>query len=252
MYPDISIILAFEPISILKGREKEWSQYKNLGQCYLPQVVLDELQFLTQRAVLPEEEKTAREFSRFFPHSHWQIHQGMSSHKALQSLEDENLSKNARLYNAIAQSVYDLTINNPDKLVVFISNKANLRQDLDKLKLNNFTCLTLAQFNQWLRTKQKPIIITQIIQQLTSNSDSPNITTSPNPSINKIKKNNAISNVSKRTLKSSHPTNPIPKIISGLLTIGALTILALLSWYLIEPKSFQEFRKNVQQEFNSQ
>ena len=105
-------------------------------------MVFEELDFLTQTAILPGEEKTAREFSHFFSDSRWYIHQGMSLHFALPPLEAKNLSKNAQLQNAIAQLIYDLTINNPDKIVVSICNKVNLRQDLEKTKLNNFIILS--------------------------------------------------------------------------------------------------------------
>lgn len=234
---DISIILAFEQTTILAGREKEWSQYQSLGSCYLPQVVLEELEFLTQRAVLPEEEQTARAFARFFPNSGWQIHQGMTAHQALQPLAGENLSKNVRLQSAIAQSIYDLSINNPDKLVVFICNQGNLRQNLDKIKPRNFTSLTLAQFNQWLRTKEKPATVTQIIEQLTNPSDSPSFTSSNYP--HKQKKTSPTS--LPRTKKTSSKTNPLSTIISSLLALGALTVAVMLSWYLIQPDSFQKF-----------
>lgn len=58
MSPDNSIILVFEPRVILAGRTLEWSQFHQLGTCLIPQIVLEELEFLTNRVVYPEEEKT--------------------------------------------------------------------------------------------------------------------------------------------------------------------------------------------------
>ncbi len=255
MSSDTSIILVFEPTVILQGREKEWQLYKNLGNCYLPEVVSEELEFLTKRSVLPEEEKIAREFIRFFPNSRWQIHHGMTSHQSWIAFGGESMSKNARLQNAIAQSVYDLTINNPEALVVLVSNKQNLRQDLEKIKKNNFASLTLAQFNQWLRTKQKPTIITNKLSQLMGNSDSDKTgvkSSNAQKNVNKLSKTNPNQvRPSSGKRQKSTPTNIFSTITSAILTLGAIAFVGFLSWYWLEPESFQEFWENNRSSMNN-
>lgn len=61
------MILVFELTTILSGCTRDWTKFSDKGECYLPEVVLQELNFLTQRAITPKDEKIAREFSRFFP-----------------------------------------------------------------------------------------------------------------------------------------------------------------------------------------
>lgn len=250
MSQDISIIIVFEPRVILEGVTRDWSQFSQLGTCYIPQIVLEELEFLTKRAVSEKEEKTAREFFRFFPNSGWQVTQGMTHHDALTVMEGENLSKNARLQVAIAESVYYLTLENTNKLVVLVTNQQNLRQEVENLAQDNLVSLTLAQFTQWLRTKQKPMNVSQKIAGFSNGKISTPIS-SPPPVKNASGNNgNVVSSTSasyqpKARVKSQN--NPIGTIISGLLALGALTVTGMIAWYFIQPQSFQEFWQKMEE-----
>ncbi|MGI0480608.1 PIN domain-containing protein [Geminocystis sp. CENA526] len=250
MSQDISIIIVFEPRVILEGVTRDWSQFSQLGTCYIPQIVLEELEFLTKRAVSEKEEKTAREFFRFFPNSGWQVTQGMTHHDALTVMEGENLSKNARLQVAIAESVYYLTLENTNKLVVLVTNQQNLREEVENLAQDNLVSLTLAQFTQWLRTKQKPINVSQKIAGF-SNGKISSPVSSPPPAKNPSRNNG---NVVSPTSASYQPkakvkpqNNTLGTIISGLLALGALTVTVMIAWYFIQPQSFQEFWQKMEE-----
>ncbi|MBL1210812.1 PIN domain-containing protein [Geminocystis sp. GBBB08] len=240
MSQDISIIIVFELTAILAGSTRDWSRFSELGICCIPQIILEELEFLTKRAVSDTEEKTVREFLRFFPNSDWQINQGMTHHASLTATEGENLSKNARLQLAIAESVYYLTLENPHTLIILVANQQNLREELESIEQNNLATLTLAQFTQWLRTKQKPVNVSQKIAGLSNGKISP-----LPPPIKNINSNGKTGDENPQNYspkaKVKNKNNTPHSIISGLLAIGGFTITIMVAWYFIQPKSFQQF-----------
>lgn len=241
MSQDIPIIIVFELRTILEGSTRDWNQFSQLGVCYIPQVVLEELEFLTKRAVSETEEKIAREFLRFFPDSGWQVTQGMTHHDALTMMEGENLSKNARLQLVIAESVYDLSLENVNKLVVLVTNQQKLREEVENLAQNNLVSLTLAQFTQWLRTKQKPINVSQKMASFSNGKISHEVESSPvkTNTNSKTPSINAQSYQPKAKIKPKN--NTFNTIISGFLAVGGLTITVMIAWYFIQPQSFQQF-----------
>lgn len=243
MSQDISIIIVFELRAILAGTTRDWSQFSQLGICYIPQVVLEELDFLTKRAVSEGEEKTVREFFRFFPNSGWQVTQGMTHHDALTVMEGEKLSKNARLQLVMAESVYYLSLENVNKLVVLVTNQQNLREEVENLAQDNLVSLTLAQFTQWLRTKQKPTNVTQKIAsfsngKISHGKDSSSVKSNAN-SNGKRASVNPQSYQPKAKIKPKN--NTWNNLISGFLSIGGLTIMVMIAWYFLQPQSFQQF-----------
>lgn len=243
MAQDLSIILVFDLKAILAGSTRDWNQFSELGKCYLPQVVLEELEFLTMRAVTDTEEKTAREFFRFLENSDWFISQGVTNHELLSSKEGENLSKNARLQLAIEQSAYYLTLEHPQSLVVVVSNQQTLREELENLGEDNLVTLTLPQFMQWLRTKQKPIKVTQKIASLGNGSMAKAPLEEDDRPING-KRSNSSPNIasSPQKAKVKPPQNNIATtIFAGFSTIFSLIIVGLFGWYLGDPQSFQKF-----------
>ncbi|BAQ63537.1 PIN domain-containing protein [Geminocystis sp. NIES-3709] len=242
----ISIIIVFELRAILAGATRDWSQFSGLGICYIPQLVLEELEFLTKRAVSETDEKTAREFLRFFPDSGWQVTQGMTHHDSLTGMEGEDMSKNARLQLAIAESIYYLSLENPHKLVILVANQQSLREEVDNLGQDNLISLTLPQFIQWLRTQQKPINVSQKIASLSNGNVS--YTSPANSSLVKNINNNGKGvsknpeNYSSKTkVKTKNKNNTLSFTISGLLATGGLIITMMVVWYFIQPKSFQKF-----------
>ena len=234
-----SIIIIFEPRAILAGSTRDWSQFSQLGVCYLPQIVLEELEFLTKRAISDAEEKTAREFFRFFPDSGWQVSQGMTHHDSLTNQDGDSLSKNARLQQAIAESTYYISLENPSKLVVFVGNNQNLREEIENLGQDNLVTLTLTQFIQWLRTQQKPLNVAQKIASMGNGS-----ITTPKPPIsgsNNNKEEVTLSSTYQTKAKVKAKNNTPNTIISGLLALSAFGFVILTGWYFLQPQSFQQF-----------
>lgn len=160
-----SICLLLDTTALLAGKTREWQDYTKLGTCYLPQVVLDEMAFLCNRAVEPAQELTAREFRRFHRHSGWQVTTTTASHPQLEgSSSGRELSKKARLLLATAASAYGLSQTLPDCLVVVVSNDQNLRRRVDHLKAPNLCAIPVASLVQWVRSHQRPANVAQKLQ----------------------------------------------------------------------------------------
>ncbi len=247
----MSNILVFEPTAILAGRTRDWTQFQQLGDCVIPQIVKEELEFLTKRAIEPQEEEISREFFRFLPDSGWQVNSTQNNHPSFTKKAGEELSKSARLQLAIAQSVYGIATENPNDLVILISNKANLRTEIDNLEENNLTTLTLANFIQWLRTQQKPINISQKLAQLNTSNPEKKVKTSTVKS-NSQTQNKATkkSNTNNKSLydssyqpkaKVKKKNNPLASIIPSILALAGFIVVGGLIWSVVEPNSFQQF-----------
>jgi len=160
-----SLCLLFDTSALLAGKTREWQDYAKVGTCYLPQVVLDEIDFLCDRATEPAHELTAREFRRFHRHSGWQVTTATASHLQLQgSTSGRELSKKARLLLATAESAYGLSQAVPEQLVVVVSNDQNLRRRVDHLKASNLCAIPVASALQWARSYQRPGNVQQKLQ----------------------------------------------------------------------------------------
>ena len=236
------MILVFELTTILSGCTRDWVDFGNHAPCYLPEVVLQELNFLTQRAVTPKEEKIAREFNRFFPDSGWEITSTMTPHPSLTPKETENISKQARLIGAIAESVYDLALRNSEGVVILVSSNGNLKRDLLQTGIKNLAVISSAQLKQWVRYNEVPMAVTDIIEQLSTDGHN-------SASVSKIKgnlKSQSVNNSSNRAsnvgnnqkLRVKSEENLSQIIKAGFLAIGSLTITIGVAWYFIAPESF--------------
>lgn len=234
------MILVFDLTTILSGCTRDWVDFSNHAPCYLPEVVLQELNFLTQRAVTPKEEKIAREFSRFFPDSGWEITATMSAHPAISHKEGENLSKQARLSVAIAESVYDLALKKFSEIVIFVSDNGNLKRELNQIQQPNLATISTAQLKQWIRTEEIPSAVQEILTKF-PNQNHRQIKNNL-PKNNQFKQTNSASLSQKSSSSSTKRRKSEDSILSILkstfLAITTLTLTVAVAWYFIAPKSF--------------
>ena len=242
MTQDISIILVFELRSILAGKTRDWNEFNTVGSCLIPQLIIEELDYLTKRATNPDDEKTAREFMRFFPDSGWQTSMITSPHASLSASEGENMSKNARLQLATAESVSAIALSNSDKLIVFVANNNNLKNQIEELNISNLSTLTLTQFTQWIRTKQLPINVSQKKSSLSSNNKEI-LTSTPTAKPKKSSNQRAYTYQSRAKVKKKE--NPLSFIIPSVLTVAGVLFVGILSWYLVQPDSFNQFLEKI-------
>lgn len=246
MSQKIDVFLIFDLTAILMGKTRDWELFEQLGTCFIPQIVKEEIDFLCKRATEPEQEKTAREFTRFLSKSNWKINNLIADNPNFTVLNGEENSKNARLQQAIAKSIYGLAKENNEQLIVLISNQKNLRNEIENLNINNLTTLTLVQFTQWLRTKQLPINVSEKIQKInTKNLTTEEITINKKetfPTQKKVIPSNSVNSITPSTKAKVKPKSKlIQNLIAYLMAIIGFTLVILTLWYFLQPNSFNQF-----------
>lgn len=179
MTEELATVLLIDISAIMAGRTLEWQEYWRVGQCYLPQVVYEEIQFFCNRAPDPNQEQTAREFMRFFPSSGWTLATAHATHPNLTPPSGQAISKRARLALATAQCVYGLSQEQPDKLVVFVANNQPLLQKIPALGASNLCGITTTALLQWSRTGQRPPAVSQQMQAAIKANESSGRTQQP-------------------------------------------------------------------------
>lgn len=247
--PPIAILL--DHSAIMGSSIREWQEYSLIGNCYLPQIVYEEIDFLTGRAPEPKLEKTAREFTRFFPESGWQLTNAHAVHPTINPAAGQNLSKQARLVVSVAQCMYGFAQENPDTLVVFVSNSQPILQRVPALGTPNVCGITTAALLQWVRTKQRPPAVTQQLQAF-SNSGTSTTTSQPKPaektprSVNSPPPNSPAmtgpaSAAQPPTRQRSSSSNLLTKLLASLVFLIVITALGLTAWRFIQPQTFNQF-----------
>ncbi|MEB3826762.1 PIN domain-containing protein [Phormidium sp. CCY1219] len=158
------ILLVFDIGSLIAGEPKIWQQYKRVGRCYVPKVVLDAMQFIADRSAEPQQEKVAKEFLRFWPKSGWELTSVRGSHPKLQPAEGAAMSQQARVNLAIARCAYGMAQERREALVVFVCNTLPLLKRMEGLNQGNLCGITSAMLLQWCRANQQPQAVKQALQ----------------------------------------------------------------------------------------
>ncbi|PSB06950.1 hypothetical protein C7B69_23805 [filamentous cyanobacterium Phorm 46] len=159
------VLVTFDADVLMAGRTQVWQEYAKVGTCYIPEVVYDEIDHLTGRAVEPAIEQVAREFMRFFSDSGWIATDAQETHRALEP-SIKNQSKQAMLVVATAQCVYGLAQEHPEALVIFVSNSQPLLKRLASVAAPNLCGITGAMLLNWARKGERPPAATQQLQSL--------------------------------------------------------------------------------------
>lgn len=159
------VLVTFDADVLMAGRTQVWQEYAKVGTCYIPEVVYDEIDHLTGRAVEPACEQVAREFMRFFADSGWIATDAQETHRALEP-SIKNQSKQAMLVVATAQCVYGLAQEHPEGLVIFVSNSQPLLKRLASVGAPNLCGITGAMLLNWARKGERPAAATQQLQSL--------------------------------------------------------------------------------------
>ena len=162
------LLVTFDTDVLMAGRTQVWQEYAKVGTCYIPEVVYDEIDRLTDEAVEPAIEQVAREFMRFFADSGWIATDAQDTHRALEP-SIKNQGKQAMLVVATAQCVYGLAQEHPEALVIFVSNSQPLLKRLASVGTTNLCGITGAMLLNWARKGERPPAATQQLQSLMRN-----------------------------------------------------------------------------------
>lgn len=206
------VLVTFDLDSLMTGKIQAWRDYHKVGPCYVPEVVFQEIEFLADGEGQPEQEELAKEFLRFFPESGWTVTDAQETHPSLTPAAG-NQSQRAKMIVATAQCVYGFSQENPQALVVFVSNSQPLQKRMLKLGAGNLCVVTAAMLLNWARKGERPPAATQQLQSLmrqlgSSKPAKTSGSTSSNLGINKTRSSSSSMTATrqKTTSRDSVPT----------------------------------------------
>ncbi len=145
---------------------REWLGFSRAGACYIPQVVYEEMRFLYERSPDPDLERVARDFNRFYATSGWRITEVVGHHTILKSATGYALTKRMRVALAVARCAYGLAEQHPKSLVVLVASDRAILQRVYDIQAHNLAGIPGSSLLQWSRTGQRPIAVSQKLQQL--------------------------------------------------------------------------------------
>ena len=241
------IFLLFDLSALLVGKPREWQEFARLGSCYVPQLVYQEIQALSQIGIERNHEQTAKGFCRFFAESNWQLTGAGALHPSLQPSDGQNMSKRARLTQAVAECAYGFARSSPGRLVVLISNDQSMLKRIQSLGVANLCGVPMSATLIWSRSDRKPLSVAQHLQAMRSTTVTVGgMTASRRPQAS-LSKQTALRPVGKpqSRVRSVQPIYHQPdlfrQIMSGLSALVAVTIAVSIIWYVVQPKSFNQF-----------
>lgn len=239
------VLILLDISALLAGRTRDWQLFSRVGTCYVPRAVLEEMEFLCNRASEPEVERVAREFSQFYPTSGWQPSVSIATHPSLRPAPGQSLSSKARLSLAVAQTAYGLSRNRSEALVVLVANDQSLIRRLRIIDAPNLCGIPMTALVQWGRTLRRPLVVTNHLQMMRSPVGVVGGMTTVSPSMRSATVQRAAAAPSKRTVTRRPPAAPhslrIAQAFYNLLTLLLITLLGLGIWRVVQPASFEQF-----------
>lgn len=243
------VILVFDINALSTATPREWLEFSRVGDCIVPQIVYDEMKFLFDRSPDPDLERIAKAFSRFYPTSGWQISEVSSHHVVLKTATGgQSLTKRSRVSLAVGRCAYGIATHAPANLVVLVSNDRTMLQRIFDIQVANLCGITVQSLLQWCRTGQRPVAVSQKIQELkvglgvTTHSAIAKSKPQPSPSSklsaspSKVTYPTALSTASRRPsqIRREGPSNVLPQLFSLLLAAAALAFAGWLIWSIIQ------------------
>ncbi len=160
-----SMMLVFDISALSATTPSEWREFSRAGSCYLPQVVYEEMKLKFDRSPDPDLERIAKAFTRFYPTSGWRITDASGHHAALKVGSGQALTQRSRISLAVGRCAYGLAEATPGSMVVLVTKDRGLLQRLYEIPEVNLCGITVESLLQWSRTGQRPIPVSQKLQQ---------------------------------------------------------------------------------------
>lgn len=269
-------LIIFDASALLAGETRQWQEASRLGDCFIPEPVLEAMQTLCDRAPDPNIESKAREFIRFFDASGWQMNCGKAEHPALQPVPGHALSQRARLALEILQNSYGLSQRRLDSLVILVANDQPMLQRVLGLNRPNLCGIPLAALVQWSRTQRRPATVNHHLQLMraatpvTSEVTHPTETPNPRsmPAKQSVSRQTTARQISAQQRSVSPPPAPAPvrssnvrprsriasppprrarrsfrlsSFLANLITLAVLVTIGGGIWRFVHPASFSQF-----------
>lgn len=257
--PPILLILDISTLSTTTTRD--WLGFSRAGVCYLPQVIYEEMRFLYDRSPDPDLERTAREFNRFYATSGWKITEVVGHHQLLKSATGYALTRRTRVALAVARCAFGLAQQHPASLVVLVSSDRSILQRIYDIQVPNLTAIPGSTLLNWSRTGQRPVAISQKLQQMkAAGTFRPTPVTTPKSQTSKTSiRSKPLSpplppqrvyptSTTSQKPRSSPRTRPVfsssvdvGQVIAGVSAFAALAIAGMLIWSIFFSGSFRQF-----------
>ncbi|MBD1911205.1 MULTISPECIES: hypothetical protein [unclassified Leptolyngbya] len=243
--PPVLVVLDISALSA--GTNREWLEFSRIGEVHIPQSVYEEMKFLYGRTPDPDLESLARAFHHFYPTSTWKITEATAHHPSLTAAA-QALTKRARIALAAARCAYALSLSHSSYLTVLATNDRGLLQKVYEIPSNNFCAIDAPSLIQWCRSGQRPISVSQKLQQMRATVAS-GIITQPQTSASRIVSTSARSTtaVRHRSRPITKPVQPslvsseaVSQFISLMMALGGVLMAGWLLWAVISGSSFLE------------
>lgn len=251
------VILVFDVSALSAASPTEWREFSRVGNCYIPQVVYEEMKMLFDRSPDPDLEQLAKAFNRFYTTSGWKVSDATAPHPALKVASGQALTRRARVSLAVGKCAYGLAQEFSNSLVVLVSKDRSLLQRLYDIPSYNLCGVTGDALLQWSRTGQRPIPVSQKFQQFRAaygiqpdkSSGSSSASKSPPPP-------QPTSSV--RTLPKATRAKPsvapvflsdwLPEVKSFILAVLGFAVAGYLLWMLVSGNIETLFRQQTNQQ----
>ncbi|NJP09512.1 MAG: hypothetical protein HC866_08500 [Leptolyngbyaceae cyanobacterium RU_5_1] len=249
-------VIVFDTTAILAGKAREWQEFSRLGECFVPEAVLEQMRAFCDRAPDPEIEVVAKEFERFYPTSGWRKTNALAEHPSLKPAEGHILSQRARLALEVLECAYGMAKRYPESLIVLVANDQPMLQRLLGLKTANLCGIPLPALVQWSRTQRRPPTVNHHLQLVrspagipgeasTSRKSAPSaaVRTLPKPASMRTstpalpKHISQSSSRPQRMARSRRVTN----LLSNLISLVVAVIVGAAVWRVVHPDSFARF-----------
>lgn len=159
------VILVFDVSALSAASPTEWREFSRVGNCYIPQVVYEEMKMLFDRSPDPDLEQLAKSFNRFYSASGWKVSEATAHHPALKVASGQALTRRSRVSLAVGKCAFGMAQEFPNSLVVLVSKDRALLQRLYDIPAFNLCGITGEALLQWSRSGQRPIAVSQKFQQ---------------------------------------------------------------------------------------
>jgi hypothetical protein len=252
------VMLVFDISALSAATPSEWREFSRAGSCYLPQVVYEEMKLKFDRSPDPDLERIAKAFNRFYTTSGWRVTEATGHHAALKVGSGQALTQRSRVSLAVGRCAYGLAEAMPGSLVVLVTKDRVLLQRLYEIPAVNLCGITVENLLQWSRTGQRPIAVSQKLQQFrATHGIPPTGATSNKPKPRSTPTRSPVASVAVKPEKSKKrdvalTPDWLPDLVSLLLAAAGLAAAGYLIWMVLHGNIQQYFKSPASQPQSNQ
>ncbi|MBE9182556.1 hypothetical protein IQ268_28810 [Oculatella sp. LEGE 06141] len=240
------VLLILDVSALSAAPPQEWLEFSRVGSCVIPQVVYEEMRFLFDRTPDPDLERIAKAFNRLYPGNGWQISDLNAPHPELKSGTGQAMTKRARVSLAVGRCAYGMAQTVPNSLVIMVTQDRSLLQRFSQIQLPNLCGITGEALLQWCRSGQRPVNVSQKLQQFRAAVGAQSGATVVNQPYPSVMPSRATAKKPPRTTSTpirSSVSLPgwFPDLISLLSAVVALAIAGMIIWALFSDSSLRQF-----------